>query len=95
VPPLIAQMVRLRHALLASGMLLKFHPADPMMTAFNIFVALCMLIGGGITARRFSAAVPKQIGAPPEPQRLRLARRRGDPGRSGWSISLRFSCSLL
>jgi len=85
VPPLIAQMVVSVTALLASGMLLKFHPADPMMTAFNIFVALCMLIGGGITVAAIQrGGLPKQIGAPPDPERLR--RRVGGAIPAEWLV---------
>jgi POT family proton-dependent oligopeptide transporter len=72
MPTLVTQGLILVGAAAAAISMIVYHPDNPISTAFNIFVALSLLISGGVALVALSrGGLSRDAGAPPDPEKAR------------------------
>lgn len=68
----LARIIIMAGAITAAGALFRFHPQNPFSTAVNVFVGIALLVAAVVAWVALGrGGLPKEAGAPPDPQRLR------------------------
>ena len=71
-PTPLSRILILLTSLVTAAGLLGYHPDDPLSIAMNVFVAVALLVAGGIAWTALGrGGLPRDAGAPPDRQRLR------------------------